>query len=73
MIDNQKNDDVVNAFRGTPFKTVQSVAFELGVSRRTVARRNTFADVNAYRPTMKPKLTEQHKLNRLCWAHEHVR
>ena len=56
--DNKTDHHVVIALRGSPFKTVQSVAIEFGISRCTVARGLAFAGVKAYRPAMK-----QHKLN----------
>ena len=73
VTDNQTDCDVVVAFRNRPFKTVQSAATDLGISRRTVSRRLASAGLKAYRPAIKPKLTEKHKLNRLHWALEHVR
>ena len=73
VIDNQPDCDIVVAFRHRPFKTVQSAATDLGISRRTVARKLASAGLKAYQPTINPKLTEQHKLNRLHWAYEHVR
>ena len=73
VTDNQTDCDIVVAFRNRPFKTAQSAATDLGISRRTVSRRLASAGLKAYRPAIKPKLTEQHKLNRLHWAHEHVR
>ena len=54
-------------------KTVQSAAIEFGIGCCTVARGLASAGVKAYRRTMKPKLTKQHKLKRLHLAHEHVR
>ena len=73
VTDNQTDCDVVVAFRNRPFKTVQSAATDLGISRRTVSTRLASAGLKAYRPAIKPKLTEKHKFNRLHWADEHMR
>ena len=60
-------------YTATPMKQVLPFSSEVGASARTVVRRLNFEGPYAHRSALKPKLTENQKVNRLAWAKDHRR
>ena len=73
VTDQQTDEQIVETYTTTPMKQVLSYSSEVGVSARTVVRRLNSVGLHAHRPALKPKLTENQKVNRLSWAKEHSR
>ena len=70
----QKMDDaIVDAHDRNPFKYVSSTAADVKVSKYTVIRRLSDVKLQARRPVIKLKLTDQHKAIRFQCAREHIR
>ena len=56
-----------------PFKTASETALENNVSHQTVLRRLAENGINAHKPAMKPRLSQQNKDARMRWAVKHRR